>query len=170
MNDDSSGQAGITGDHATAGVPHGFTSLTPFLVVPRAAQAIEFYHSVFGARIVSVTEVEGVVIDAELDFGDGRLQLGEPNAAFGVVPAPVDGDCYSIGLYCEDADALVELAERAGATIREPLSTFVSGDRYASIRDPFGVRWSIMTRVEDLSEEESVKRVEEWAKDLAAGS
>lgn len=167
MNDDSSRQVGVIGDHTTAGVPHGFTSLTPFLAVPRAAQAIEFYQSVFGARILSVTEVEGVVIDAELDFGDGRLQIGEPNAAFGVVPAPEgDGDCYSIGLYCEDADAVVERAERAGATIREPLSTFVSGDRYASIRDPFGVRWSIMTRVEDLSEEESVKRVEEWAKEL----
>lgn len=54
-------------------------------------------------------------------------------------------------------------AERSGATIREPLSTFVSGDRFASIRDPFGVRWSIMTRVEDLSEDESSQRVADWA-------
>ncbi|HZK05929.1 MAG TPA: VOC family protein [Actinomycetaceae bacterium] len=115
---------------------------------------------------MSVTEVDGVVIDAELDFGNGRLQIGEPNAAFGVVPAPQgDGDCYSVGLYCADVDAVVQRAESAGAIIREPLSTFVSGDRYASIRDPFGVRWSIMTRVEDLSEAESVKRVEQWAKE-----
>ena len=57
----------------------------------------------------------------------------------------------------------MQRAEQAGAIIREPLTTFVSGDRYASIRDPFGVRWSIMTRVEDLSEEESNRRVEEWA-------
>jgi PhnB protein len=80
------------------------------------------------------------------------------------VPAPEgENDCYSLGLYCADADALVHRAEHAGATVREPLTTFVSGDRYASIRDPFGVRWSIMTRVEDLSEEESNRRVEEWA-------
>ena len=50
-----------------------------------------------------------------------------------------------------------------GATVREAPSTFVSGDRFASIRDPFGVRWSIMTRVEDLSDEESAARVAEWA-------
>lgn len=50
-----------------------------------------------------------------------------------------------------------------GATLREPLSTFVSGDRFASIRDPFGVRWSIMSRVEDLSEAESAERVAQWA-------
>ena len=47
--------------------------------------------------------------------------------------------------------------------VREPLTTFVSGDRFASIRDPFGVRWSVMTRVEDLSEEESAARVAAWA-------
>ena len=46
----------------------------------------------------------------------------------------------------------------------ESPNTFVSGDRFASIRDPFGVRWSIMTRVEDLSEEESAARVATWAK------
>ena len=61
------------------------------------------------------------------------------------------------------SDALVARAQRAGATVREPLSTFVSGDRFASIRDPYGVRWSVMTRVEDLSEEESTQRVADWA-------
>jgi PhnB protein len=45
----------------------------------------------------------------------------------------------------------------------------VSGDRYASVRDPFGVRWSIMTRVEDLSEEESTARVAEWAASVSTG-
>ena len=45
---------------------------------------------------------------------------------------------------------------------------FVSGDRYGSFLDPFGVRWSIMTRIEDLSEEESSRRVKEWAKSLSA--
>lgn len=44
-----------------------------------------------------------------------------------------------------------------------PLATFVSGDRFASILDPFGVRWSVMSRVEDLSEQESARRVAEWA-------
>jgi PhnB protein len=57
----------------------------------------------------------------------------------------------------------------AGATVREEPSTFVSGDRFASIRDPYGVRWSIMTRVEDLSEEESAARVAEWAASVSTG-
>jgi len=152
------------GAHTTDGVPNSFSSLTPFLAIPNAKAAIDFYVSVFGARSLGVTEMGGVVVHAELDFGHGRLQLGEPNEQFGLVGPPEgDADCYSLGLYCSDVDDVVARAEAAGATIREPVMNFVSGDRFASIRDPFGVRWSIMTRVEDLSDEESAARVEEWA-------
>ncbi len=153
-----------SGAHTTDGVPHSFTSLTPFLAIPGAGAAIDFYRDVFGARVLGVTEMGGAIVHAELDFGRGRLQLGEPNPQFGLVPMPDgDADCYSLGLYCSDVDGVVARAEAAGATIREPVANFVSGDRFASIRDPLGVRWSIMTRVEDLSDEESAARVEEWA-------
>jgi PhnB protein len=158
------------GEHTTRGVPHGLTSLTPFLAVPRAAEAIEFYRDVFGARVVDVTEVGGVVVHADLDLGNGHLQLGEPNPEYHLVAAPAgEDDCYSLGFYCADADAVVARAEAAGATVREPLTEFVSGDRFASVRDPFGVRWSVMTRVEDLSERESARRVAEWAARFGGG-
>ena len=152
------------GDHTTHGIPHGYASLTPFLTVDDARGAIAFYTEVFGARLIDVTEMGGVVVHAEIQLPQGRLQLGEPNPAFHLVPAPAgEDDCYSVGLYCEDVDAVVAKAELAGATIREAVTDFVSGDRFASIRDPFGVRWSVMTRVEDLSETESARRVAEWA-------
>lgn len=154
---------GVTGEHTTDGRPHGVTSLTPFLALSGAAAAIDFYRDVLGARVVDVTEMGGLVVHAELDFGAGRLQLGEPSPDFGLVPPPDEGACYSIGLYCADVDALTARAEAAGAQVREAPSSFVSGDRFASILDPFGVRWSLMTRVEDLSEEESTQRVREWA-------
>jgi PhnB protein len=153
---------GVTGTHTTAGRPHSATSLTPFLAIPDAARAIEFYRDVFGARVVDVTEFGGVVAHADLDFGTGMLQLGDPNPQYHLVPSPAgDDDCYSMGLYVSDVDGVVERAVEAP-------SHFVSGDRYASIRDPFGVRWSIMTRVEDLSDEESARRVAEWAASFSA--
>lgn len=159
------------GAHTTHGIPHGATSLTPFIAVPGAREAVAFYRDVFGARVVDVTEMGGIVAHAVLDFGHGLLQLGEPAPGYHLVPPPAgDDDCYSLGLYCSDADAVVARAEAAGATVREPLTTFVSGDRFASIRDPFGVRWSVMTRVEDLSEAESARRVAEWASQQAQGS
>lgn len=167
---------GVTGAHTTDGVPHGSTSLTPFLAVPGAADAIEFYRSVFGFRVVDVTRIGGVVVHAVLDLGHGQLQLGEPNPEYHLVPPPRGDDpdavCYSLGLYCADVDAVAERAVAAGAVLREPPHTFVSGDRFASVRDPFGVRWSVMSRVEDLSEEESARRVAAWAaeQEAAAGA
>lgn len=155
---------GVTGKHTNRGIPARRTSLTPFLTVRDARGALAFYEKVFGARVADVTEMGGGVVHAEIDFGTGWLQLGTVNPEYGLVSAPEgDDDCYSMGLYCEDADAVVAAAVEEGATVREELMNFASGDRFASIRDPFGVRWTIMSRVEDLSESESNRRVTEWA-------
>jgi len=148
-------------------IPEGYTSLTPFLCVDGASAAIDFYVSVFGAKLVDrMNGPNGTVAHAELDFGNGRLQLGDPAAAYQIAArdrkAPAT---HSVALYCEDVDAVVAKAEQAGATIREPAQTFVTGDRFASILDQFGQRWTVMTRVEHVSAEERDRRMAEWAKD-----
>ena len=158
-----------TGDYTANGRPTGYSSLTPFLAVSPAREAMTFYCDVFGATVVGVTEFGDVLAHAELDLGNGRLQLGEPSPDYHLArQSTTDDACYSIALYCPDVDAVVQRAVAAGAVVREPVSDFVSGDRYASIRDPFGVRWSIMTRVQDISDSESGRRVAEWAAQYAA--
>jgi uncharacterized glyoxalase superfamily protein PhnB len=148
-----------------APVPHGYTSLTPFLVVDGARAAIAFYEEVFGAKTVSVMDgPDGTVAHAELDFGNGRLQLSDPNPAFELVAAPGGtAVSHSTCLYCADVDAVVARAKDRGAVVREEVSTFVTGDRFGSIVDPFGQRWAVMTRVEDVSPEESERRLAAWA-------
>jgi PhnB protein len=147
-----------------APIPPGYTSLTPFLVVDGARAAIDFYTAVFGATVVSVMDgPDGTVAHAELDFGHGRLQLSDPNPKFGLVagdggPAVTHSTC----LYCPDVDAVVARAVEHGATLREEVSTFVTGDRFGSIVDPFGQRWAVMTRVEDVSKEEADRRLAAW--------
>lgn len=161
--------AGVTGKYTTNGKPDGYTTLTPFIVVNRPADAIAFYETVFGAEVKSVTDVgdddNKMIIHADIDFGDGCLQLGAANPDYGLVSPPGEGSaCYSLGIYVPDVDKTYSLAVVNGAAVREQPANFVSGDRYCSILDPFGIRWSIMSRVEDLSEEESVRRVAEWNK------
>ena len=148
-----------------APVPPGYTSLTPFLVVDGARAAIAFYTSVFGATVVDVMDgPDGTVAHAELDFGNGRLQLGDPNPKFDLVAAPPGtGVNHSTCLYCGDVDAVVARAKERGAEVRVEVSTFVTGDRFGSIVDPFGQRWAVMTRVEDVSPEESERRLAAWA-------
>jgi PhnB protein len=154
------------GRYTANGTPHGSTSLTPHVVVTPAEKAIEFYRDVFGARVVDTTRLPGsdLVAHAVLDFGVGLLTLSDPMEAYGLVAGdPVQGVTYSLALYVPNVDEVTATAAAHGATIREPATTFVSGDRFASILDPFGLRWSIMTRVEDISPEESARRVSAWA-------
>lgn len=154
----------------TAGRPSGYTTLTPYLVVDGAAAAIDFYAAVFGATTVS--RLEGTAPDgstyvgqAELDFGgSGRLQISDPQPGFGLV-APdrgAAGVSQSIMIYVPDVDATIARAAELGADVKEQPSDFVSGDRFGAFVDPFGRRWAVMTRVEDLSADESARRVEEW--------
>jgi PhnB protein len=147
-----------------APVPPGYTALTPFIVVDGARAALDFYTAVFGATVVSVMDgPDGTVAHAELDFGDGRLQLSDPNPAFDLVAAPAGtAVSHSTCLYCPDVDAVVARATERGAVLREEVSTFVTGDRYGSLVDPFGQRWTVMTRVEDVSPEEADRRLAEW--------
>ena len=163
---------GVTGQYTRNGTPNWYTALTPFIIVEKPAEAIAFYEAVFGAKLKNSTAMgsggEAVIVHAELDFGNGYLQLGAPTAQFKTVLPPGDGTaCYSLGLYVPDVDRVVELALEHGAVLREPAMDFVSGDRYASILDPFGIRWTIMSRIEDLSEEESFRRVNEWSRSFS---
>lgn len=152
-------------------IPDGYTSLTPFLCIDGASAAIDFYVSVFGAKLVDRMDgPNGTVAHAELDFGTGRLQLGDPAEAYQIAAVdPTAPATHSVALYCKDVDAVVTKAEQAGATIREPAQTFVTGDRFASVLDPFGQRWTVMTRVEDVNGEERDRRLAEWAKENVGG-
>lgn len=160
-----------TGRYTSNGMPHGSTSLTPHVVVTPAGKAIEFYRDVFGARVVDITRFPGsdLVSHAVLDFGVGMLTLSDPMESYGLVAGdPAQGVTYSLALYVPNTDEVAATAAAHGAVIREPAITFVSGDRFASILDPFGLRWSIMTRVEDISPEESARRVAAWAESQQA--
>ena len=149
----------------TSGKPDGYTTLTPFLVCRPAAEAIRFYGAVFGATVVARMDGPGgTVLHAELDFGDGRLQLSDPNEQYGLTVPDRSSDSVSGStcIYVADVDAVFARAVELGATVREEPDTFVTGDRFASVYDPFGHRWAIMTKVEEVTPEETERRLAEW--------
>jgi len=158
---------GATESTTRDGRPEGYSSLTPFLVCSPAGQAIDFYREVFGATVVQRMDApDGTVPHAELAFPVGRLQLGDPSEQYGLLAPPVPAPAATTSstcVYVADVDAVFARAVERGAAAREEPSTFVTGDRFASVVDPFGHRWAIMTRVEDVSEEEQARRLDEWA-------
>lgn len=151
-------------------IPDGYHTITPFIVVNDGAKAIEFYKEVFGAKVLTRNDMpDGTVAHSELQIGDSILQLGDANPAWGMASPDPEQITASLVIYVEDCDAVYAKAVEAGATVREEPSVFLTGDRYASIADPFGRRWSIMTRVEDVSREEGERRVDEWIASMGQG-
>ena len=63
-----------------------------------------------------------------------------------------------IHLYVDDVDALASRAVAAGAKLLRPVADQFYGDRSGTLTDPFGHRWMIATRKEDVSAAEMQKR------------
>ncbi|WP_216911169.1 VOC family protein [Nocardia sp. NBC_01377] len=144
-------------------IPDGYHSITCFLAVPDGRKAIEFYGAVFGAEVISRNDMpDGQPAHAELKIGDSILQMGMPIPDNGVLAPNGEWVHTSMVHYCPDVDAVIERAVAHGARSAEPPQTFVTGDRYGVVIDPFGHRWAVMTRVEDVSREEAERRVNEW--------
>jgi PhnB protein len=151
-------------EHAMANVPTtpaGYHTVTPYLTVKGAAQAIEFYKSAFGATEVMRLEMgPGVLGHAEVKIGDSHIMLSDEFPDMGAAsPQTLGGASSFLMIYTPDCDALYKQALAAGATsMRAPEDQFY-GDRTCQVQDPFGHRWSISTHIEDVSVEESKRRM-----------
>jgi PhnB protein len=134
-------------------IPAEYGSITPYLVIPRCAEAIEFYKAAFdAAETIRMPMPDGSIGHAELKIGDSILMLASGGPEW---PSTASLTC----LYVEDCDAVIARAVDAGATLLEPPQDKFYGDRAGSVQDPFGQRWAIMTHKEDLSAEEIQARM-----------
>ena len=151
-------------DSGVRPIPEGFHRLTPSLTVNDAAGAIEFYKQAFGATEVGrATAPDGKKLwHAELQIGDSRLMLSDefPEMGGWGSARTLGGTPTTIWLYVEDVDRVFKAATDAGARSLMAVETQFWGDRMGSLEDPFGHRWSVATRVEDVSEEERRRRAE----------
>lgn len=149
---------------AVSPVPSGYTTLTPYFCVDGADRAIEFYCAVLGGEVVGRNEnPDGTVAHCDIQLATGRMQVSDPAPAHHLVPATGEDDVSrSTVAYVPDVDAAYERAIALGAKGYDAPSTFVTGDRYAALLDPWGHRWAIMTRVEDVQPDEAERRLAAW--------
>jgi PhnB protein len=145
---------------ATKPIPEGYHTVTPYLAVDDAAEAIEYYRKAFGAEErVRMETPDGNVGHAELAIGDSRVMLSDPfPQATTRSPKELGGTSVSVFMYVEDVDAVVKRAIDAGAKITMEVADQFWGDRFGSVIDPFGHSWSIATHVEDVPPEEMAER------------
>jgi PhnB protein len=148
-------------------IPAGYHSLTANLAVAGAAEAIDFYGRAFGAEVVRRLDAGDLVMHAELRIGDTLFGLSDEMPQYGLkAPDPDAPVPVALLIYCADADALHARAVAAGATVVSEVSDQFHGDRAGSVRCPFGHRWMIATHVDDVSDEEMQRRMDEF---MAAG-
>jgi PhnB protein len=141
-------------------VPDGYHTVTPYLIVSGGAKALEFYARAFGAvERERIEDGSGRIGHAEVVIGTSRVMLADEHPEVGALsPTTVGGSPISLHVYVEDVDAVVDRAVAAGAKLTRPVADQFYGDRVGGITDPFGHRWFIATRKEDLTSEEIRRR------------
>ena len=141
-------------------IPDGYHTVTPYLIIKGAADALEFYKKAFGATELFRMEHDGKIGHAEMKIGDSPIMLADEHPEMGHRgPQSLGGSPVSILLYVEDVDALFNQAVTAGAKIDRPLEDKFYGDRGGSLTDPFGHIWHLATHKEDVTPEEMEKRM-----------
>ncbi len=141
-------------------IPDGYHSVTPYLIIRGAADALEFYKKAFGAiELFRMQQPDGKVGHAEMKIGDSAIMLADEHPEMKVVgPQTLGGTSVSLLIYVENVDEFFKHALSSGATEQRPVEDKFYGDRGGSLADPYGHVWHIATHTEDLSPEEMEKR------------
>ena len=130
--------------------PDGFHTVNPYLVVSGAEKVLAFLVEAFDAKQVgeAFKAPDGKIAHATVRIGDSMIEMGD-----GPEPMPMN-----LHMYVDDVDGMYRRAIAAGAeSIRDPETTFY-GERSAGLKDPGGNRWWLACHVEDVSNEEIMRR------------
>jgi PhnB protein len=148
-------------------IPKGYNTVTPYLVIKGASQAIEYYKKVFGAtEIMRMPGPNGTVGHAELQIGDSMIMLADENPSMGQGHASattIGGSPISLYVYLKDVDKVFDRAVAEGAKVIKAVQDQFYGDRSGFLQDPFGHLWGIATHVEDVSADEMKERMKKLA-------
>ncbi len=134
----------------TKTVPEG-NNVIPSIIVNDAARAIDLYTKAFNAKEEYRIEYPGSnkIMHACITIGNTRLFLADVNEQMCAIPS-VSG----FYVYFSDVDKMFAQATKAGLNELYPVKDMFWGDRTGSVKDPFGITWTLSTHVKDVSPEE----------------
>ncbi len=148
--------------------PEGYHSVTPYLIVDRAAEAIRWYSEAFGATEMLRLPMGDKIGHAEIKIGDSFVMLADEFPDMDILgPKSRGGATSSLMIYVDDVDVSFRRAIDAGASEDRAVENQFYGDRSGTLIDPFGHKWTIATHVEDVPEDEIQRRMEQWSKQQA---
>ncbi|HTT61187.1 MAG TPA: VOC family protein [Bryobacteraceae bacterium] len=125
--------------------PEGYHTITPYLMIRGAAEAIEFYKKAFNAtELMRETDAEGRVRHAEIRIGDSQVMITDEAPQFPELRSvqAFGGSPMNMFLYVDDADAVAKQALGAGAKLIMEVQDKSYG-RSGGVKDPYGLDWWI---------------------------
>ncbi len=118
-------------------IPDGFTSVTPYMIVPDVDAQVAFMEKALGAKLhYKMPMPDGKAAHAEMSINGAIIMMG--CAGNGYPPLP----CM-LYIYVTDVDAAYAEAVAAGATVKQPITDMFYGDRVGTVTDPHGNHWCI---------------------------
>jgi uncharacterized glyoxalase superfamily protein PhnB len=147
-------------------VPNGYHTITAQLAIDGAQAAIDFYVNAFGAEVVDkAIDPSGAKIwHAALRIGRSMIFVNDVFPEMGGAPSQ-----SSLWLYVHACDESFARAVAAGATANMPVADMFWGDRMGQVTDPFGQKWTIASRVKEMTPEEMKAAQDAFVAQMKAG-
>lgn len=134
--------------------PEGLPSLTPYMTVPNAVEAISFYQEAFNFKLSSEPmKKDDQIMHAEMTNGDAKIMFAPEGIWENERQAPNSSKTHSpiaLYVYVKDVDKFFDHAQKNGAEVIDPPEDTFWGDRMCRLRDPFGYDWSFATNTKDF--------------------
>ncbi len=143
-------------------IPKGFRTVTPYLSIEGASQALEWYKKAFGAKELEREPTpDGKLIHGRIRIGDSIVMMSDvfPGADT-QSPTSLGNTTTTLHIYTKNVDKLFQQAVDAGAKITMPVDNQFWGERYGKLKDPFGHNWSISQRIQ-MSRQEMKEKQEQ---------
>ncbi len=125
------------------------TFFAPQLHIKSGVHNIDFYKNAFGAiELQRWNNDDGSVHVAELSINGALFHLHEEKIEKGFIEPTRNNQVTAIiGIFVPDADAIMNNAIKAGATMINPAKDYEYGYRQGEIKDPFGHYWLIQQKI-----------------------
>lgn len=137
-------------------------TVTPYLVVNKAAEALEWYKKAFGAKVFStIPGPNNKIMHAGFTVGDSQVFLSDQFPGSSIEPpTSLGGTSFDLHIWHRNADKLWDRAVAAGAKVAMPFDDQFWGDKYGKLLDPFGHSWALSRKSKLSKAELEAKRVE----------
>jgi PhnB protein len=138
-------------------------AIVPHIYVDGTSEGIAFYKRALGAEeLFRIAKPDGKILHAELSICGSTVMIGDPDGKLYSGPKSLGRTTAGLHIFVDDIDTPLRRAVRAGCEEIQPPTKMFYGADSASMRDPFGHVWVLLSWKKDLGPDEIEQRAKEY--------